>query len=327
MKKILLIGCHFEERPTGGVTMHVHRLLKCLFEPCIPNYILCDYKKEGLFSQLKKIKETDVMHIHASNPYLKLFYVVAGKIFGTKSIITVHGKYGIYKVWKNYVHKKALKWCDIPVLINKESYEDVLRFNSQALFVPAFIPPIEEEEVLPEKMIVEIKKMKQEGKTLFVTNASSRAYTDDGKEIYGIDFLVGFFERHRDKYLLIMDPCGDYGKSYKGKLTDNIKIYTGQNSFCGLVKLADVVIRNTPTDGDSFSVKEALWLHKPVIATNVVGRPEGTILFKYNDELSLTNAIKDSLSLKNGVMLKEDNALESYYKLYNDLCLITSKNY
>ena len=76
----------------------------------VANYILCDYKREGIGEQLTKIKKVDVMHIHASNPYLKLLYVIVGKLCGTQSLITLHGKYGIYGKWKNHIHKLALKW-------------------------------------------------------------------------------------------------------------------------------------------------------------------------------------------------------------------------
>lgn len=321
-KQLLIISSYLNEPPTGGVTMHVHRMLKVLVEPQVPHFELCDYKEERFGEQLQKIKKADVMHIHASNPFLKLFYILSGKICGTKSLMTIHGRYGILGPLKNLVHKWALKWCDIPILINRESYDDVVKFNSNAVFIPAFIPPIEEEEVLSPEIEKSIRSIKADGKPLFATNASSRAFTDDGREIYGIDFLIDYFSRYLNYNLVILDPKNEYTPLLKDKLSDNIWIFTGNHSFCGLVKMADIVIRNTPTDGDSFSVKEALCLHKPILATDAVSRPEGVFLFKYNDEDSLTKAIEIALSNNEEIVFTEKDATESYYELYKKLGVI-----
>lgn len=321
-KRLLVISSYIDERPTGGVTMHVHRMLKMLVEPQVPCFELCDYKNERFGEQLRKIKKADIMHIHASNPYLKLFYVLMGKICGTKSLMTIHGRYGVLSPIKNHVHRWALKWCNIPILINRESYEEVVKFNSNAVFIPAFIPPIEDEEVLSPEMENAIRNIKADGKPLFATNASSRAFTDDGREIYGIYFLVDYFSRHLNYNLVILDPKNEYAPLLKDKLPKNICIFTGNHSFCGLIKMADIVIRNTPTDGDSFSVKETLCLHKPILATDAVSRPEGVFLFKYNDEDSLTKAIEIALSNNEEIVFTEKNATESYYELYKKLGVI-----
>lgn len=63
-----------------------------------------------------------------------------------------------------------------------------------------------------------------------------------------------------------------------------------------------MIIRNTPTDGDSLSVKEALYLHKPILATDAVSRPKGVILFKYNDEESFSEAVK--VAMHSDILMK-----------------------
>ena len=57
------------------------------------------------------------------------------------------------------------------------------------------------------------------------------------------------------------------------------------------------MIRATATDGDALSVREGLYLGCPVIATDRVDRPEGVILYHYNDRESLTRALSE-ISLK-----------------------------
>lgn len=314
--KLLIVSGYIDSRPTGGVTMHVHRLLKLLVEPKVSDYELCDYKKEGFLQQLKKLRKADVAHIHASNPYLKLFYAIGGRILRTKTLITVHGRYGSFNWWNNKVHKLALRVCDVPILINRESYEEVIAFNKDAVYIPAFLPPIREEEELSPEKKEQIENIKSNGRQLFLTNASNRAFTDDGKEIYGIDFLIKFFSNHLEYNLLILDPKMQYLPIYEGKLPSNISIITGQHSFCGAVELSDIVIRNTPIDGDSFSVKEALYYHKPVLATDAVSRPKGAFLYKYNNAVSFEKAIEKAIAFNGRIEVKCENAVEEYLQLY-----------
>ena len=52
------------------------------------------------------------------------------------------------------------------------------------------------------------------------------------------------------------------------------------------------MIRATSTEGDSLSVREALESGVRVLATDCVDRPEGVVLFRYNDADSLTDALQ-----------------------------------
>ena len=74
-----------------------------------------------------------------------------------------------------------MKLCDVPILINKESYEAVKLINSSSILSPAFIRPSKEEEVLPSDVTQKIRDIKDSGRLLFVTNASSRAFSSAGE--------------------------------------------------------------------------------------------------------------------------------------------------
>jgi hypothetical protein len=72
-------------------------------------------------------------------------------------------------------------------------------------------------------------------------------------------------------------------------------------SFSKLIELSDIVIRPTNADGDSLSIREALYFQKPIIASDVVKRPTGTITFK-------TRNFDDfMLQLKNCIHQKNEN--------------------
>ncbi|QAT84450.1 group 1 glycosyl transferase [Corallococcus coralloides] len=64
----------------------------------------------------------------------------------------------------------------------------------------------------------------------------------------------------------------------------------------GLLSQSDVFIRPTTHDGDSLSVREALALGVPCVASDVCARPEGTRLFKAGDERALAQAVRDALA-------------------------------
>ena len=304
-------------RPTGGVAMHVHRLMKKVIEPYFTQYGVCDYKKERLWQQIRKIRNSNVIHVHVSNPYGRILYALLAKLFGKKSLLTIHGNIGRFKGVKNIADKLAVRWYDVPVLINKESYDQVAKLNSRAVYIPAFIPPIKEEEVLAGEVVRRIEEIKSDGHPLFVTNASRRSFTDKGEEIYGIDFLMDFFAKHPEYNLLFMDPKNHYEGLYENRGRANVHILTGAHSFCGVMELSDYVIRNTPTDGDSFSVKEGLCYHKKVLATDAVSRPAGVFLFKYSDEASLEEAISKALAYNGTIDLTGEDTIRQYIELYS----------
>lgn len=78
------------------------------------------------------------------------------------------------------------------------------------------------------------------------------------------------------------------------------KIYLAGNIDHGvtlhLIAAADIVLRTTLFDGDAISVREALFLDTPVIATDTKARPEGVHLIEIGDKYGLVNKIKQIVS-------------------------------
>jgi glycosyltransferase involved in cell wall biosynthesis len=58
-----------------------------------------------------------------------------------------------------------------------------------------------------------------------------------------------------------------------------------------LINDADVVLRNTLFDGDAISVREAIYLGTPVIATDNGMRPKGVHLIEIGDEAGFVDAV------------------------------------
>ena len=75
MEKLLIIGTLPKNSGIGGVTIHISRLLKLLDEKNI-GYLFVDYRIESIFTILRLILKSHIVHLHATN---SLFKFLCGK--------------------------------------------------------------------------------------------------------------------------------------------------------------------------------------------------------------------------------------------------------
>ncbi|MBA4317250.1 MAG: hypothetical protein C0412_02515 [Flavobacterium sp.] len=202
--------------------------------------------------------------------------------------------------------------------MNQKSYIFALKLNSNARLSSAFIPPIDGRKEVAPKSFLLFKEKKL--KTIFCTNAWRVTYDNEGKEIYGVSALVEIFRDLPNLGLIISDPSGSYADYFKTKqiyLTDNILIIPTPHSFVEIIKSTDCMIRATTTDGDSISIREALYFDKPVIASNCVERPVGCILYENCDFAALKKIIMNTDFSRLGPQTsKEASGGEDLIELY-----------
>jgi glycosyltransferase involved in cell wall biosynthesis len=280
-KKVLIIGKI--PPPIGGVTIHVSRLLKKLERENIAH----DFKQnniKNLLCFIFSIHKYSCIHIHSSNPFIRLYVVLIAKILNVKSIVTFHGDIGRFKsTIKNKIDHITIRWASKPIVLNNNSFLIAKKLNNKTEIVSSFIPPDDANEILPQKYVDKIQAYKKKYEYLFCSNAYNLSYDKEGMEIYGIFELIETFKCFPQYGFILSDPSGAYFKEIKSKkisLTNNICIITGLHSFYKVMSLCDASIRNTSTDGDSISVKESLYLNKITFTTDVVSRPVGCILYK-----------------------------------------------
>ena len=124
-----------------------------------------------------------------------------------------------------------------------------------------------------------------------------------------------YFKKSSDYILLISDPSGNYSKRYERsglKVEGNVLFINYPHPYFELLKYVDCFVRNTSTDGDALSVKEALYLGMPTLCTDVVDRPDGVRTFKYCDRDSFDKAM-NTPSKENGHI---ENGAEKILELY-----------
>jgi glycosyltransferase involved in cell wall biosynthesis len=123
---------------------------------------------------------------------------------------------------------------------------------------------------------------------------------------YGFDLLVDAMarlrERHPDVGCVVMGSGEDFQKARErvdeAGLWEHILLAgdVDHDTCLALMSQSDVFVRPTLEDGDSISVREALELEVPVVASRVGTRPPGVILFHPGDVEDLLSKLDSALS-------------------------------
>jgi len=312
-KQLLILGKI--PPPIGGVTIHVKRLLKLIQG----EGIVCDFfdlNKFKLFNFLRKMFNSEIAHCHSNNRLFLFLFSLTGIIFKTKTIITIHGNVKSLNKFYNFFEMLSIRFCYIPIVLNDKSYSYALKQNKRSVIISSFLPPLKSDLYLSENILLEIENLKNNYNHIFSTNASDYAFDKNGIEIYGILKLVDIFKELTHLGIVISDPTGEYFKRLKGKLTPNILIIPYPHSFSGILTHTDSFIRATTTDGDSISIKEALYFKKNVISSNCVNRPNGVITYETDNYEQLREIILSTMNNKKSYYNSQLNGFTDLFKIY-----------
>ena len=86
-----------------------------------------------------------------------------------------------------------------------------------------------------------------------------------------------------------------------------------------LMSVCDVFLRPTREDGDSISVREALSLGVPVVASRVGTRPAGAILFHPGDVEEMVCKVELALASKKGSQPQAAGCMERLLEIYRQV--------
>jgi len=289
--------------PIGGVTIHVERLLYLLksnnisfsyFELTNINWI----KFFMLFVSHQRI------FLQTSSIYFIFLLSLLSKLFFKNFTFILHGDLYRFKgKLQNSIIQTAIKLATQPVMLNEKSFHLASQLNKNAVLSTSFLPPDITKQSLPEEIISKLLRLRKAYNKVFSTNASNMSFDKNNQEIYGIFELINKFKNQSDLALVISDPSGTYHRTIEEKniqISENIYLINYEHSFYKIIENTDGLIRNTTTDGDSISVREALYLKKPVYCTNVVKRPTGCVLYNQNAfEIAILKQQDDVLSNNN----------------------------
>jgi glycosyltransferase involved in cell wall biosynthesis len=312
MNKLLVIGRTIEGSGMGGVRIHVSRLLQ-LYDKFDMHYDFLDLDvKKKIYNICPSILKANIVYLHSASPILRCLISIFCLFTFKKLLIMVHGDLGRFNFFKNKLDFLSIKLCYKPLLINEKSFLKGLNLNKNSKLVSAYIPPIITIP-LDKELTKRIEIERQKSKLIVVTNASHVNFDKFKKEIYGISALLKYFKSRKNIFFIVADPSGNYKKYIASNFPgiSNVGFFINKKiDFYELLKLSDVFIRNTTTDGDSLSIREALELNVACYATNVVSRPHGTIVY---------DSLKD-LTINKHTLKKEDRlSLYYFFKIQQEI--------
>jgi glycosyltransferase involved in cell wall biosynthesis len=219
------------------------------------------------------------------------------------------------------VARLACVMCDRVICVNQEIADSIVRLGisrSRIEIAPAFLftPPGDVE--VPN----DIKRWTRSRVPLVSTAMFFRPE-------YGFELLVQAMVRLRRSYPgigCIVMGSGEGQAAAQETLAaqrmDETVCLTGDlgHEVClALMSESAVFVRPTYCDGDSISVREALALGVPVVASNVGSRPSGTVLFEAGDLEGLVDALtrvihKKSLGTALNVPVRGHSGLSPSWK-------------
>ncbi|WP_432407031.1 glycosyltransferase family 4 protein [Wukongibacter sp. M2B1] len=316
--------------PHGGISVYIKRMKEYLDLMKIDNEVWNVSSRRTFFSEkstnirninLKYVplyylfsNETKIIHYSISGKKTKYFIGVFNRTIFRKrrKILTIHGDCVYLYNNNDKIMTRCLNSFDVIICVkhgDKEFLENK-GITSEIFEIPAYINPIEKEQ--DRKNIPrEVWSFIDKSKFVITANGCIRFYKE--KDLYGIDMLIDLVyrlkKRNMDVNLLIallgVEDQTKEEKSYYKELKDRIsnldlkdKVFIFEvkgTEFYPILQKSNLFIRPTNTDGDAVSLREALHFKAPSIASDVVVRPEGTILFQNRNKCDLEIKVVDVL--------------------------------
>lgn len=334
--------------PAGGISIHIQRLVHLLESEFDIDLIdESDQKKDSVFnmrslnilSYLKKVSHSNLLLVHSGNKLFKKIHILTGRLFRKKVIITLHG-YGPkrkqpFRAIDNFFFGLSHKI----ILVNADIANRLSLSPKKCIVKHAFLPPVMmSEPALPTLVNDWLAKATSNQKVIICANAS-RLDMHNNQDLYGLDMSIEITNRLVKKGLPVnvvftvssIENCTALFSSYQQqinelKLNDHFLLINERMSFVKLIERSDIVIRPSNTDGDALTVREAIYLGKDVLASDVVKRPDGTSLFKTRDmddmEIKLEMLVKKAKVEK----LQPQGKLQAGYEDYGSFYIELIKN-
>jgi glycosyltransferase involved in cell wall biosynthesis len=311
--------------PYGGVAIHLQRLRGLLMEEGIEHRVFTRQpavddsavrrlgdSRFNLLPVIAAVARRGVVHAHVTKPH-EVCWVARLARLGIPVLLSVHsmgipdalrasGDPVVTKLFHDLRRMRAI------IVMNPESHSYLLQLgipHDRLHVIPAFLPPnwvTGQEKTLPPA----IQQALAEGDPILSCNAFSFDLYD-GQLLYGHDMMLELASRLRVQHpglrLLFIQSVAKGGvdeawmraEIRRRELERNVVFQLGGCDFIPVLARSDLFLRPTNTDGDALSIREALHLGVPALASDCVGRPAGTHLFRNRDMDDLERVCRECL--------------------------------
>ncbi len=306
--KIMLIGPY--PPPHGGVSVHVSGIQEQLNAAGVPCEVLnTERTRPGLrFGAvlLRHAWQGWTLHLHTNGHNWKSWLLALGcGLAGQGSgggMLTLHsGMLPAYleetSLWRRALARTACVLYTRIICVSPK-----IRAAIVALGVPA-----QRTEIVPASLKTERPRVAHERRVLVWLGRHWPLFSTTlfFRPEYGFDVLVDALVRLRPRYpslgCLVMGSGEQRAEAEKriqdAGLENNVLMAgdVGHDVCLSLMAASQVFIRSTLEDGDSISVREAIALGIPVVASEVGMRPNAAILFRPGDAEELAAKIELAL--------------------------------
>lgn len=306
-KKVNIIGPF--PPPYGGISVHIQRISEHLKKENVQFYNSANTTLENVPSLSKRnllllfFRFNELIHYHSTSINVRLILAFFA-IINPSVYLHAHGASLTDQLksssWKSKIIKLLLPKLNI-ISSNSEIYdylESTHSLKSLHLF-DAFIPPL-----FIKKQFEEVMNSITFPKSKFVLSMTGWFSVYDNEDLYGYDLMLNALSKLRDKNIdvaIIASVNGignqDLYDSFIAErdrlsLTEQFQLIMNDlPEFYPVLIESDIFIRPTNTDGNAVSIKEAIWFNTPVIASDIVPRPDEVLLFKNRSVDSLVQVI------------------------------------
>lgn len=321
--EVAIIGSY--PPPYGGISVHLQRLAAYLAENGLDfriyNTLSLSDMPESVYSvsrcsvywyvKFLATNRSKVVHLVSVNWYARLLFAVAASLRSGKYVISIHGRSMSDALRStNFVKAALTKWIlrkmDFVISCNSDIERDCIEIGRMPITkirtIPAFIPP---SRVLVDGLPSYVKDyISCHSPVLSAVGWIGKTF--NGCDVYGIDMIIELALRLRETWPQIgFVLCVNGGKENVVRQTvEQSRMVLGDNflaiteplaEFSPLAALSDIFVRPTNTDGDSVSIREALHVGTPVVASDAVSRPHGCIVFANRDIDDLCAKMQEAL--------------------------------
>jgi glycosyltransferase involved in cell wall biosynthesis len=317
--------------PYGGVSNHLDRLVPLLeragltvgvlnhFASMDRPYVLGTLRRNPLrYLVLPRRFKSRIVHYHHARLVHLLAVALGRPNRKVHYVVTLHGR-GILK----HLPPRTTRMGLVPrnTLWALSRFDSLIAVNAEVAtrlrehlpgrhveVIPAFVEP-GDGPVEPTVYEQPLETFLSSGPTV-VAAAYGVQFLDDGREVYGLDLTVEAFAElgaALDDLRLVLfiarHPKRSRARRHLAKLDETLAA-AGLSNRCSIVygqpllpalRKNVVFVRPSRADGDAVSIREALQAAVPVVASDVVERPPGTVLFPTDDGQAFTSALRSAL--------------------------------
>lgn len=311
--------------PYGGISVGIQRLARRLDDARIDYTIYNESAQPSsgprvrsapgprrLFLDLLLRGPRRILHYQSPDWRMRCLVSLWGMLTGRKSVISIHGASFDFSMRSSGLQRALIKFftarTSAVIACNPEIQSQVAALTGRperVHMVPAFILPPRSAAEAPLPAGLNGFLSGHHPKLLWV----GWVEPFEGRDLYGLDLTFDLIERLRGRFpeigcVLWFSGIRDeplwmelWASVVRRGMEKHFQIErSALPEIYPLFRHADVYLRPTLTDGDSVSVREALSLGTPVVASDAAPRSPACVTFKKGDAEAFTRAVDGVLT-------------------------------